>query len=586
MAEQGAAQASGTEAAEVNGTEAARGGERASAQAVTAATPATPAAARPSDGGPARDGRARARRWWARVRVPLAFAVAAVGLFTCYLLQSRTVSVGSDGASNALQAWDMLHGNLLLHGWYVSDVSFYTTELPQYMLVEAIRGLGSDVIHVAGAMTYTLLLLLVAFVAKGRARGREGVVRAVLAGGIMLAPQLGNATGTLLLSPDHTGSAIPVLLVLLLVDRARPRWYVPVAAGVLLAWGLIADQIILVIGVIPLVAVCLARAYQGLVARREAGQSRWAHVRSRWYELSLAAAAVISVPVASLVTRLISDHGGWVISPVPTGFAGVAAMPKNFSLTFEGLLELFGADFFNDQLSRDAIFAFVHLAGLAIAALAICLAVRRFFSRELIIGVLVTAIILNVTAYLFGIQASNMLSTREIAPVLPFAAVLAGRLLAERVIAARLEYVMAAVVAAYAGILGFGAAQPAAQPQYADLAAWLSAHHLTSGISGYSEANMVTLETGTAITIRPVVAEGPFLAPRTWEANQSWYDPSAHDANFLAMSAAGDFEVTAQEARATFGPPAQVYTFGQYTVMVWNKNLFSLLVQPLGVASP
>ena len=42
--------------------------------------------------------------------------------------------VNADGASNALQAWDMLHGNLLLHGWWLSDVSFYTTELPQYTL--------------------------------------------------------------------------------------------------------------------------------------------------------------------------------------------------------------------------------------------------------------------------------------------------------------------------------------------------------------------------------------------------------------------------------------------------------------------
>ncbi|MBV9380069.1 MAG: hypothetical protein JO242_05295 [Streptosporangiaceae bacterium] len=527
-----------------------------------------------------------ARRWWARARTPAGFTVAAVVLFTCYLRQSRTISVGSDGASNALQAWDMLHGNLLLHGWFVSDVSFYTTELPQYMLVEAIRGLGSDVIHVAGAMTYTRLVLLAALAAKGRARGREGAVRAVLAGGIMLAPQLGNGTSTLLLSPDHTGSAIPVLVLMLLLDRFspggwRPRWYVPVATGVLLVWGLVADQIVLLIGVIPLALVCAARAYQGLAVRREG-------LRSRWYDLSLAAAAVVSVPAASLATRLIRDHGGWVISPVPTGFASTAAMPKNFSLTFEGLLELFGADFFGEQTGRDAAFAFVHLAGLALAVLAIGLAVRHFLGRELIVGVLATAIVLNVAAYISSDQVSNILSTREIAPVLPFAAVLAGRLLAERVLAARLKYVMAGVLACYAGMLGFAAAQPAAPPQYADLAAWLSAHDLTSGVSGYSEANIVTLETGGTIQIRPVVANGPFIASRTWEANRSWYGPSAHSANFLAISSSAGFdvfEVTAQQASATFGPPAGVYRFGRYTVMVWNENLLTYLRLCLAVGA-
>src|SRR6202022_3594854 len=66
--------------------------------------------------------------------------LAAAVLFFCYWRQSQTASVSSDGAGNVLQAWDMLHGNLLLHNWWVSDVSFYTTELPQYMLIEALAG--------------------------------------------------------------------------------------------------------------------------------------------------------------------------------------------------------------------------------------------------------------------------------------------------------------------------------------------------------------------------------------------------------------------------------------------------------------
>ena len=104
-------------------------------------------------------------------------------LFACYLRQSRTVAVGSDGASQALQAWDLLHGNPLLHGWWVTDVSFYTTELPQYALLELARGLNADVIHVAGALTYTLLVLAAALLARGRAPGRAGRDRALLAAG-------------------------------------------------------------------------------------------------------------------------------------------------------------------------------------------------------------------------------------------------------------------------------------------------------------------------------------------------------------------------------------------------------------------
>jgi hypothetical protein len=100
-------------------------------------------------------------------------------------------------------------------------VSFYTTELPQYMLIAALTGFGPWVVHAAAAMTYTLLVLLAAVLAKGHVQGGAGWARALLAAGLMLSPQLG-ATSILLLSPDHTGTAVPLLVIWLLIDRARP----------------------------------------------------------------------------------------------------------------------------------------------------------------------------------------------------------------------------------------------------------------------------------------------------------------------------------------------------------------------------
>src|ERR1035437_9445368 len=56
------------------------------------------------------------RRWW----VAAAWTVAPVALFFCYLRVSQTEPGDSYGAVFTLQAWDMLHGNLLLHGWWLS----------------------------------------------------------------------------------------------------------------------------------------------------------------------------------------------------------------------------------------------------------------------------------------------------------------------------------------------------------------------------------------------------------------------------------------------------------------------------------
>jgi hypothetical protein len=534
-------------------------------------------------------------------------AVVAVALFAGYLAQSRTVSVGSDGASQALQAWDMLHGNPLLRGWWVTDVSFYTTELPQYALLELARGLTPDVMHVGGAMTYTLLVLAAAFLARGSARGPVGLTRALLAAGIMLAPQLGSGTETLVLSPDHTGTAVPVLLVWLLIDRGPARWYVPVLVWLALAWVSVADTLTLFIAIAPLALVCALRVARGLRNPESA--------RERRYELALLAAAILAAGTGLAATAVIRALGGWQVNGLSTALAGVGQLAGNARLTGEGLLELLGANVFSAASTGSAlavVFATVHLVGVALAAAGVIGAATAAARRrlDLIDAVLLTGLALNLAAYLAGVQAINITSTREIAPVLPLAAVLAGRQLGGRLAARRhsaspnqaspdqgspdqaspdqagrsrtpalLRYALCAVLAAYAAMLGYDAAQPPSPPQDASLAAWLSAQHLTEGLSSYHQANIATLETGGAVTLRAVrpIKHGR-IGAYAWNASAGWFDPARHRANFLVLTAPGvpdaigDEGMTVAEARATFGRPARTFRYQEYVILVWPRD--------------
>src|SRR5262249_7771926 len=181
-----------------------------------------------------RDNASGARRRWTALA---AYLLAGVVLFTAYLRLSGTSQLNSDSANILLMASDLLHGNLLLHGWHMSDVSFYPTEIPQYALLESFLGLHMQTAHVAAAMTYTLAFLL----ARRGSAGRAACTRTLIAAGIMLAPQLGFGVFALDLSVGHIGSSIPLLLVWLLLDKATPHWYVPVVTAVVLAWVLMAD---------------------------------------------------------------------------------------------------------------------------------------------------------------------------------------------------------------------------------------------------------------------------------------------------------------------------------------------------------
>jgi hypothetical protein len=498
--------------------------------------------------------------------------VAAVALFFCFLRVSGTQKVTSDGASMALQAWDMLHGNLLLHGWTVADVTFWATELPEYMLIELIHGLGAFDVHIAAALSYTLLVVLAALVAKGRTTGAEGLTRALIAAGIMIAPQLGEGTLILLLAPDHTGTGVPLLLTWLVLDRAPRRWFTPPLIALLLTWGLLGDPIVKLLGVLPLALVCAARVYRGVMQRREP-------LRQWWFEASLVVAAAASYVANDLILKVIAALGGFRLEPVKAGFAGVHAMSGNLWKTIDGILALYGADIFGLPWQARALLALAHLAGVALAAVAVWLGVRSFGrSGDLVVGVLTAGLLLNVGVYLFSTMPVTIWSTREIAGVLPAGAVLAGRLLAGPVIRARLQPLLAAIAAVYLVALGYGMAHPQLPAEGQDLADWLTAHHLTNGLTGYGYGPTTTLASGGRVELRQAAFSPGRAAPGPEEDNLDWYDPSAHDANFLVLAAhPGPFaNLTPAQARGIFGPPAHVYRVnGEFVVWTYTTNLLT-----------
>ena len=530
------------------------------------------------------------RRWtW-----PFLFAAAGLALFAAYLRQAQTVPVMSDGASNTLQAWDLLHGNVLLRGWTMSDVSFYTTEIPQYMLVVLAHGVNADVVHIAEAMSYTLLVLGAALLARGHASGREGAVRMLVAAGIMLAPSLGTGTVTLLSNPDHTGTAVPMLAIWLILDRVGPGrttppklpplpggnrspqtprapvgWVPIVVVTALLAWVQVGDPLVLYEGVVPLVLVCTIRIYR-----------RRGTLADNWYELALAGGAIVSAGVAWLALKLIHQLGGFEVRPPAVALAHITHLPANVWVAVRSVLLLFGADFSGGQNGAHIGLALVHLAGVALAAWATGRALRRFGTQDLVVQVLTVTLIVLLAAYVVRGNPNVAGSTHEIAGVLPIGAVLAGRLLAGTLARGRLLIpALALVLGCYAGIEVHNAVQPRPADPNAQVAAWLAAHHLSYGLADYWNANAMTVDSGNHVQVRYVSRIGDRLVQRPWESESSWYDPARHDATFLVTPGPADVCSPGTPAgweaaaRATFGPPSGTYRVAGFVILVWDKNL-------------
>jgi hypothetical protein len=518
------------------------------------------------------------RRRWIEVA---AFVLAAAALFAVYLRLSRTVPENSDEANVLLVASDLLHGNLLLHGWYLTDVSFYTTEVPQYALLELFFGVHPDTAHIAAAMTYTLVVVLAVLLARGGFTSRAAVIRGLIAAGIILAPQLGPGVTALILTIGHIGTAVPVLLIFLLLDRAPERWWVPVLAGLGLAWALVADQLVLIVAIVPLAVVCALRVLEAAVRERSLSRA----FATRRYDLSLIVAAAAAAALAWVAERVLRALGGYITAPVPFTFNFQHIWMSLHSLW--AVPQIFGADY-RGLAGGPYYTALLHMVSLLLVGLALLLLARRFFSGAALVDqVLGVAIVLNLA--LFVLTSAGSEGPHEIAVVAPFGAALAARMLAgPRAAGARVPGLLArraravaygagvVVLAGYLGGLAHNVAQPASPPAFARVASWLQAHHLRYGLGGYWESGIVTVQTGGQVKVRALLK--PTLRPDLWLAKPAWYDPGTQQANFVVLSSTPGFENN-WEPRALvsryFGRPAHVYNFGPYTVMVWDRNILS-----------
>jgi hypothetical protein len=478
-------------------------------------------------------------------------------LFIAYARQALSEGVNQDGGADVLQAWDMLHGNLLLHGWWLGDVSYWTTELPEYMIVDLIHGMNATTINLASAATYTLLVAAAALLAKGQATGTEGLTRALIAAGIMLAPW---SPGLMLGAPNHVGTTLPLLVIFMAIDRLGDRWYLPWLVGIGLTWVLIADQIALYIAVIPLAIVSVIR-----LAQRQAS---WRT------DAGLLMAAVLSQVAAQVVTIVINRAGGYYVYPDSVVFTTAAQLPSHLWLAVQATLAVFGADFIGMPAGFSMAVALLHLAGLILAAWAFCIGARRLLRpADRLVPLLVIGAAVLVVAFVLSNRAVNFGATHELVAVLPFGAVLAGRLLPGRRVTARLAPALLAALVAYAGVLGYSASRPAAPSDINALGSWLAARHLTSGIGDYAAANNTTVATGGRIQVRSVVLSCGRFTPYPWETKKPWYEPP-NTASFLVLvPPGGSFNGTAGAATAQFGAPDRTARVGPYEVLVWHHNL-------------
>jgi len=367
--------------------------------------------------------------------------------------------------------------------------------------------------------------------------------------------------------PDHTGTTVFLLITCLLVDRAPNRRFTAPLVCLILCAGQIGDVTVRFVAVPAIALVC---GYQVLATRK---------LRSG--DGANLLAAVGSVPL-SLGVRAAMLHFGAYLQVAPkTKLAPVSLWGQNASWTWGSIRMLFGAQGSPNAApaGTGAIFGY---GCLVIAAIGILRVLWRWRSARRGEQVLLAAIAANLGVYILSTLPGPS-SPHDIVAILPSAAVLAARAIVPRRITSRVMAGTATVFAMTAALLPLSVAATRPPPvgsNIAPLTAWLQAHGLKYGLSGYWTASSVSLETSNQIDIRPVhVARGvnhEELALYPWETNTLWYDPTEYYANFVIINLRSP-DLIGAGAASLLGKPVSTNYLGPWEVLVYDKNLLTYI---------
>ena len=536
---------------------------------------------------------ARSRRWWSGA----AWIAAGIVLLAFYARISDTGRIVSDGANSALQAWDLIHGHILLHGWVFGDATYTTLELPINGVMQLIFGLGPRATHVASALTYVIVAAFAVAVAGIGGSRPARVARGAAVVAMLSIPLMSLLSLWLLLEePDHTGTPAFLLAAVLLIDRLADRRFTAPLVGVLLCVGEIGDATVEYVIVPAIVLACALR----LLASR----------KLRSFDTAVGVAAAVSLPAEMLIRWVTVQLGGYVMVPPQAFLAAPSLMVKNVPLVVVNIYHVFGTDdtrsnvlgSFGNALGMLCLIA--TLAGLARVAWTW----RRASRADQVIAL---AIPINIAVYLLSPlpQPSNY---REVVGILPCGAVLAARTLIPATLgiarpqgsglmaAFRRAWLapVAVAVAILAALLPLSAAasRPSAGPAIGPapfdgwgtptepLTAFLESHGYTYGLGSYWDSSIVTLQSGNKVAVRAIgftrEARGSRPSIPFWETNDLWYNPAQYDATFIVA----DLKIptsTPHVYESVFGKPVATYQVDRWEILDYHRNLLSQVLQPL-----
>ncbi|MBU5673841.1 hypothetical protein [Paenibacillus brevis] len=469
-------------------------------------------------------------------------------IFIYFYALSLKVPMNSDGASAVLQAKDMLEGNVFLRNWYLSTGTYITTDLFLYVLLLPFLGFSTNVIYVGSAIFYTGLVIVCMWIS---AKKKNGISykRAFATFAIVGLPNL-FVTNMVFSGPMHTSSLLYCLLALFIWEYAKNIYVRYGSLFIILTLALIADPFVLWFFVVPFVLACAYKA-----------------IRNKSEYISL------GIVIGSYVTsKVVMKFVGFNVPSIgETRFVKIDELKKNVVLTIEGILNLYGANFFGQSVSTIVLIVILHLFVLIFTIWLGYQSIKKIDKSNvstlelfLIIGIMI-----NIVEYVCSNMPINIATTRYILPAFVFFSIYIGKFSLSRINSRKITVALSISLILYALTSLQTVTLNKTVSIYQEVADFLQQKGLTRGYGSYWNSSIVTLESENDVIIRPVVYNGE-IVPFAWFSKTSWY---SEPTNFLIFDNTNWGDINAENAEKKFGVPDRIYNFNGLTILYWDKDI-------------
>jgi hypothetical protein len=491
---------------------------------------------------------------------PLTLVLLFLGFIVFFNKLSWTLPTNSDFASIILEAESFLYGNLFLSGWTLTNISFYTTDLPFYVLGMLIEGFTPKLMHHVPAAQYSFMVIASLWlVQKNKVRLDNWKGSLIIF--IILALPSDFMMLNSLMGPMHMGTLVYLLLAFIFIDkieesmRPKARMYL---FSLFMSLACIGDTLALFIGVLP---VCIISLLEVIIRNK-----------SKKIHLPIICLSLFCVVISKAFDLFISSVGGYSIVYKEMRFANFQDIDRNLSLTVEGLIKLYGSDFFGQPLNFSTFSILLHFLILLyttyILFSQIVSLIKKDTKTDYVSQILAVSSVILLIAYTFSDLALNIYTSRYLVPIVIFGSIILGRSVQKNTKA--LKYVLPFLGIVF--LCFFVSHYPNTQPvtPQKELQNFLTQQNLKNGYASFWNSNIITVESEGTVKVRAIEIHDRKLTPVRWFSNDEWFK---HPANFIIVQNSVDTSVNVETLTVLLGQPAHIHAFGDYTVFVWSEDI-------------